>query len=141
MKKLLFIFALAFGIGCSATATAQTAKAVNLNEEAVKNYDGIGGSFLYKLNERESLNVNYALTPKSPSNTAHFFIHTPDARPFSAKIADAKGKTVYTWQPQDQNYMYDADWDIASLKAGVYTVKVFMGKEAKSIHEFSFTKQ
>ncbi len=134
--KYLF---LAFMLGCalSNNSFAQTSSSLN----TVKEFDGVGGHFLYQLNEREKVNVNYSLTPKNPSNTAHFMIHTPSPMPFRANILDASGKKVFSWKPQQQVYLYNADWDISSLKKGNYTVQIFLGDEPKSIYEINFMKQ
>ena len=138
MKKIINILLIVIG---SISAQAQSKAASNANEEAVKNYDGTAGHFEYALNSRERVNVNYALTPRNPVNVAHFMIHTPDPMPFSATIVDAAGKTVYNWKPEQKVYLYNADWNVAALKCGSYTVKVFLENEPKSIYEFQFSKQ
>ncbi|HTN17503.1 MAG TPA: hypothetical protein VL092_07485 [Chitinophagaceae bacterium] len=139
MKRI--ILSLTVLLGCFAVTNAQSKATSNANEDAVKNYDGTAGHFEYALNSRERVNVNYALTPKNPVNVAHFMIHTPDAMPFSATITDASGKTVYSWKPEQKVYLYNADWNVAALKSGSYTVKVFLQNEPKSIYEFQFSKQ
>jgi hypothetical protein len=68
-------------------------------------------------------------------------IQTPDPMPFSATITNASGKVVYTWIPETKVYLYNADWNISSLSSGTYNVNIYMGTEAKSIYQFSFTKQ
>ena len=139
MKKIYYILSIACFL--SVTVEAQPAVTANANEEAVKNYDGTGGHFEYALNDRERINVNYALTPRYPATIAHFMIHTPDPMPFSAVIVDATGKTVYRWKPEQKVYLYHADWNISGLKSGSYTVKVFLENEPKSVFEFRFSKK
>ena len=139
MKRI--ILSLTVLLGCFAVTNAQSKATSNANEDAVKNYDGTAGHFEYALNSRERVNVNYALTPRNPVTTAHFMIHTPDPMPFSATIVDASGKTVYTWKPEQKVYLYNADWNLAALKSGAYTVKVFLQNEPKSVYEFQFSKQ
>lgn len=139
MKKLLFIFTLALGF--TVNAKAQTGAIATQNADAIKNYDGVRGNFEYALNARERVNVNYALTPKNPTTVAHFTVHTPDAMPFWATVSDASGKTVYTWKPEQKVYLYNADWNIASLSAGTYTVKIYLETDKKSIYQFDFTKK
>lgn len=139
MKKLFFVFALALGFAPSTYAQSGIVSAQNA--DAISKYDGIMGHFDYALNAREHVNVNFGLTPKNPTNVAHFMIQTPDPMPFSATVTDASGKVVYTWVPSNKVYLYQADWNVSALKAGAYTVNIYLGKESKSIHQFSFTKQ
>ncbi|MBL7711332.1 MAG: hypothetical protein JNL13_02660 [Chitinophagaceae bacterium] len=138
MKRI--ILSLALMAGCFAAADAQSKPGLNANEEAVKNYDGTAGHFEYALNSRERVNVNFALTPKSPGHSARFMLHTPDPMPFFATIVDASGKTVYRWKPEQKVYLYTADWNLAALKSGSYTVKIFLENDPKSIYEFQFSK-
>lgn len=138
MKQLFLIFALFAGAATS--SFAQSSKPVNQNEEAVKNFDGTGGRFEFALNERERVNVSYALTPKKPTATARFMIHTPMSTAFSAAIVDASGKTVYNWKPQDVAYAYDVNWNLSALAKGEYTVKIFLNNKAESVNEFTFSK-
>ncbi|MFA6152036.1 MAG: hypothetical protein WC716_11990 [Chitinophagaceae bacterium] len=139
MKKLLFIFTMALGLATTSFAQSGTISAQNA--DAIKNFDGIAGNFQYALSAKENLNVNYALTPKVLTSTAHFMLHTPDPMPLSAIITDASGKTVLTWTPETKVYLYNVNWNIASLNSGVYTVKIFMDKDPKSIFQFNFNKQ
>ena len=137
MKKLFVTFAIVLGLG---TVSKAQSAVVNANEEAVKNYDGVRGNFLYPLNDREKVNVNYDLTPKHPTSVAHVTIHTPNPMPFSANITDAAGKVVHTWKPESQVYLYKADWNIEKLPAGKYNVNLFMGDNKQSIYTFQFSK-
>ena len=139
MKNLLFAIALL--LGYSFSVSAQSATVSTQNADAVKNYDGVMGNFSYALSAKESLNVNYSLTPKNPTTVAHLMLHTPDPMPLSAKIMDATGKVVLSWKPEQKVYLYNADLNVSSLTAGTYTVNVFMGTDAKSIHSFNFNKQ
>ena len=139
MKKLFTILFLALGF--SASSSAQSATVSAQNADAVKNYDGVSGNFGYALSASETLNVNYALTPKSPVNTAHLMLHTPNPMPLSAKIMDASGKVVLTWTPETKVYLYNVDLNVSSLKTGTYTVNLYMGTDSKSIYNFSFNKQ
>jgi hypothetical protein len=138
--KRIFLSLTVF-LGCFAVTNAQSKVASNANEDAIRNYDGTAGHFEYALNSRERVNVNFALTPRNPVTVAHFMIHTPDPMPFSATIVDASGKTVYNWKPEQKVYLYHADWNVAALKSGSYTVKVFLENEPKSVYEFQFSKQ
>jgi hypothetical protein len=139
MKNLLLT--LLFGFSFSVGATAQSSSVSSQNADAVRNYDGIMGHFDYVLNSRETMNVNYALTPKNLVNTAHLMLHTPDPMPLSAKIMDAAGKVVLTWVPETKVYLYNTELNIASLASGVYTVHFYMGTDSKSIYNFNFNKQ
>ncbi|HTN16696.1 MAG TPA: hypothetical protein VL092_03380 [Chitinophagaceae bacterium] len=138
MKRI--ILSLAVLSGCFAGAAAQSKTVSNANEEAVKNYDGTAGHFEYALNSRERVNVNFALTPRTPVQSARFALRTPDPMPFSATIVDASGKIVYRWKPEQTTYFYNADWNLDALKSGSYTVKIFLENDPKSIHEFQFSK-
>jgi hypothetical protein len=98
------------------------------------------GRFAYALNEREQVQVSYRLAPLNPSTTAHFMIHTPEAMPFRTTVTNSKNKVVYTWTPQSMVYMQEADWDLSALKAGDYTVNIFLGTDNTRVHYFSFRK-
>lgn len=139
MKKILLTVAVI--IGLFSNVKAQSATIANANQEALKNFDGLRGNFLYALNEREKVNVNYEFTPKSPSAVASMMIHTPNPMPFWATITNASGKTVFTWKPEQQVYLYRANWDIAALPAGSYTVNLFMGEQKGRIFHFQFDKK
>ena len=139
MKKLFFVFALALGFAPSTYAQSGIVSAQNA--EAISKYEGTMGHFDYALNAREHVNVNFGLTPKNPTSVAHFMIQTPDPMPFSAKVSDASGKVVYTWTPANKTYLYQAEWNVSGFKSGTYTVSIYLGKEEKSIYQFSFTKQ
>lgn len=138
MRKILFILAGILGT-CSADALAQTASP--MNTEYDKHFDGLKGRFAYQVKPGEEMQVSYKLTPMSPEKNAHFVLHTPDAMPLHATISNAKGKEVYSWKPQQMVYLYESDWDLSGLKAGEYTVNLFMGTDKSSIYHFSFTKK
>jgi len=142
MKKALFVFTAAILGMCSASVcSAQTASPSSPNEEYVKKIDATMGHFDYKLNERETMNVNYSLSPKTPVNKATFSIQTPDAMPFWANVTNAAGKVVYTWKPEQKVYLYHADWDLSKLSAGEYNVNIYMDGKKSSIYQFKFNKQ
>jgi hypothetical protein len=123
-------------------ANAQSESSVSAqNADAVKNYDGVRGNFGYALSATETMNVNYALTPKNPSTVAHLMLHTPEAMPMSAKIVDATGKVVLTWTPEKKVYLYEVDLNVSALGSGSYTVQLYMGTDKKSMYNFSFNKQ
>lgn len=138
MKSTLLTLVSIFFIGFSSNAQSSIS---SQNAEAVKNYDGISGRFGYALNERETMNVNYSITPKTPTTVAHLMLHTPEAMPLSAKIVDASGKEVLSWVPTQKVYLYNSDLNVSKLVAGTYTVQLFMGDDAKIIHSFNFSKQ
>lgn len=131
---LVSLFFLVLGSNAQSTVSAQ-------NADAVKNYDGVSGRFGYALNERETMNVNYSITPKNPTTVAHMMLHTPEAMPLSAKIMDASGKQVLSWMPEQKVYLYNVDLNVSKLSAGTYTVQLYMGADTKMIHSFNFTKQ
>lgn len=138
MKKLLFIFTIALGFTTASKAQSADISAENAN--AINNYDGVRGNFEYALNDRERVNVNYALNPKNPTTVAHFMLHTPEAMPLWATVTDAAGKVVLTWKPEQKVYLYNADWNVSKLTSGTYTVNVYMDAEKKSIYQFNFSK-
>jgi hypothetical protein len=138
MKKMLLVSSLA--LVCSFASTAQSATISKANADAVTNLDAVAGSFGYALSATETLNVNYSLSPKNPTTTANLMLHTPDPMPLSAKIMDASGKVVLSWTPTNKVYLYQSSLNTSSLKAGVYSVNLYMGSDKKSIHQFTFTK-
>ena len=139
MKKLFLIVVIA--IGFNMDSIAQSATISKANADAINNLDAIAGNFGYALSATETMNVNYSLTPKNPTSTANLMLHTPDPMPLSVKILDESGKTVLSWVPETKVYLYNKSLNLASLKAGTYTVNIFMGADKKSIHQFNFTKQ
>jgi outer membrane lipoprotein-sorting protein len=141
MKKTLFVFTAVLSICSAQICSAQTAATPSQNEEYAKKIDAVRGHFDYKLNEREAVNVNYSLSPKHPTDIAHFSIHTPSPMPFSATVTNAAGKVVYTWKPETQVYLYNADWNLSKLGAGEYNVNVYMDGQKSSIYQFKFSKQ
>lgn len=138
MKKLLFLF---LGAISFATLSKAQSSALNPNEEAVRKLDATAGHFMYSLNDREKVNVNYSLKPLHPVDVAHFMVHTPDAMPFWATISNQSGKVVYTWKPENKVYLYNADWNVSKLKSGEYTVSIYVGADKQSAFQFKFTKQ
>ena len=138
MKKLLL--ASSFVLVCNFSASAQSATISKANADAVAAVDAVAGSFGYALSVTETLNVNYSLSPKNPTTTANLMLHTPDPMPLSAKIMDASGKVVLSWTPTNKVYLYQSSLNTSSLKAGVYSVNLYMGTDKKSIHQFTFTK-
>ena len=139
MKKLLFIFSIV--LFCESSANAQSATISKANADAINSFDGISGNFGYALSATEAMNVNYSLTPKNPTSTANLMLHTPEPMPLSIKIMDESGKTVLSWVPEAKVYLYNKSLNVSSLKAGTYSVNIFMGTDKKSIHQFNFTKQ
>lgn len=139
MKKLFLIVVIA--IGFNMDSMAQSATISKANADAISNLDAVAGNFGYALSATETLNVNYSLSPKSPSTTANLMLHTPNPMPLSAKIMDETGKVVLTWKPETKVYLYQTSLNISSLKVGTYTVNIYMGEDKKSIHQFNFTKQ
>lgn len=139
MKRILLTFAVI--IGLLNNVNAQSASIANANQEALNKFDGIRGNFLYPINDRERVNVNYEFAPKAPSSAASMMIHTPNPMPFWATITNAAGKTVFTWKPEQQVYLYRANWDLKSLPAGSYTVNIFMGEQKGRIYNFQFDKK
>jgi hypothetical protein len=138
MKKLFLIVVIALGFNID--STAQSATISKANADAVAAVDAVAGSFGYALSATETLNVNYSLSPKNPTTTANLMLHTPDPMPLSAKIMDASGKVVLSWTPTNKVYLYQSSLNTSSLKAGVYSVNLYMGTDKKSIHQFTFTK-
>ena len=138
MKKLLSFLSIVLFFGYS--ANAQSATISKANADAINNLDAIVGKFGYALSSTETMNVNYSLSPKNPSTTANLMLHTPNPMPLSAKIMDESGKVVLSWTPDTKVYLYQTSLNISSLKAGIYTVNIFMGTDKKSIHQFNFTK-
>ena len=138
MKKLFLIVVIALGFNID--STAQSATISKANADAVAAVDAVAGSFGYALSTTETLNVNYSLSPKNPTTTANLMLHTPDPMPLSAKIMDASGKVVLSWTPTNKVYLYQSSLNTSSLKAGVYSVNLYMGTDKKSIHQFTFTK-
>lgn len=116
------------------TSTAQTARNIDNATDVNR------GRFAYALNEREQVQVSYSLAPLHPGAAAHFMIHTPDPMPFRATITNNKGKVVYNWTPQQLVHLYEADWNLSGLKAGDYTVNIFLGSDNTRVHYFSFQK-
>lgn len=139
MKRILLTFAVL--IGLLSNVNAQSGSIANANEQALRNYDGIRGNFLYPINDREKVNVNYEFSPKSPTAAASMMIHTPNPMPFWANITNAAGKVVFTWKPEQEVYLYRANWDISTLAAGSYTVNIFMGEQKGRIFNFQFDKK
>jgi hypothetical protein len=138
MKKLFLIVVIALGFNID--STAQSATISKPNADAITNLDAVAGSFGYALSATETLNVNYSLSPKNPSTTANLMLHTPNPMPLSAKIMDQSGKIVLSWTPSSKVYLYQTSLNVSSLKAGVYSVNLYMGEDKKSIHQFTFTK-
>jgi hypothetical protein len=138
MKKLFLIVVIALGFNID--STAQSATISKPNADAIANLDAVAGSFGYALSATETLNVNYSLSPKNPSTTANLMLHTPNPMPLSAKIMDQSGKIVLSWTPSSKVYLYQTSLNVSSLKAGVYSVNLYMGEDKKSIHQFTFTK-
>lgn len=139
MKRILLTFAVIMGLFTN--VKAQAVSAPNANQEALLKFDGIGGNFLYPINEREKVNVNYQFAPKSPTTEASVMIHTPNPMPFWATITDKSGKTMFTWKPETQVYLYEVKWNLAALPAGSYTVNLFMGEQKGRIFNFQFDKK
>lgn len=137
MKKLLLLAA--FSIGATQYTKAQTVS--NPNEEFIKNMNAIMGHFELPINERERVNVNYGLKPKSPSAEATFSLHTPTPMPFTANVTDASGKVVKSWKPEQEAYIYDVKWDLSKLKPGEYYVNIFYNGSSERAFQFAFTKQ
>jgi hypothetical protein len=138
MKKLFLIVVIALGFNID--STAQSATISKPNADAITNLNAVSGSFGYALSATETLNVNYSLSPKNPSTTANLMLHTPNPMPLSAKIMDQSGKIVLSWTPSSKVYLYQTSLNVSSLKAGVYSVNLYMGEDKKSIHQFTFTK-
>lgn len=139
MKKILLTVAVILAL--FSDLSAQSSSIANANQEALKNFDGIRGNFLYPINDREKVNVNYEFAPKSPAAAASMMIHTPNPMPFWATITNASGKTVFTWKPEQQVYLYRVNWDLSVLPAGSYTVNLFMGEQKGRIFNFPFDKK
>ena len=139
MKKLFLIVVIA--IGFNMDSIAQSATISKANADAINNLDAIVGKFGYALSSTETMNVNYSLSPKTPSTTANLMLHTPNPMPLSAKIMDESGKVVLSWSPETKVYLYQTSLNISSLKVGIYTLNIYMGEDKKSIHQFNFTKQ
>jgi hypothetical protein len=133
MKKALILFS-CLCVFTHTASLAQTARNIDTDTDVTK------GRFAYALNEREQVQVSYRLSPLNPSTTAHFMIHTPEAMPFRTTVTNSKNKVVYTWTPQSMVYMQEADWDLSALKAGDYTVNIFLGTDNTRVHYFSFRK-
>jgi len=127
-------------VGLSLAAKAKTSAIAPANAEYIKAMDVTAGRFEYKLNEREAVNVNYSLSPKHPVDKAQFSLHTPDPMPFWANVTNASGKVVYTWKPENKVYLYNAAWDLSGLKAGDYTVNIYLDGQKNSVYKFSFSK-
>jgi len=140
MKQVLIIFGLSGMLCCNLKVSAQTsASAPILNTNTQPAFDGTKGTFMYALNAREQVVVNYQLTPLHPSDKARFMIHTPDPMPFYAEITNEKEKVVFKWHPVQMVYLYEAEWDLSGLKKGQYLVHIFQGTDKQSAHQFPLT--
>jgi hypothetical protein len=93
-----------------------------------------GGWFNYWTG-KDSVGINYSVSPLKASGKLHIDLHTPDPGPFWIRISDASGKTVQQWKPEQLNYKLDMDLDIAQLPAGDYVCHICCGNDqnARSI--------
>lgn len=130
MKKLFFALAL---ICAGATVYAQS---------SLQHNDPNAGHFdIVKTTTKgvERINVNYSITAPPIYNTLRLNLNTPDPMAMSAKIVNTGGHTVLTWKPEQANYTYGVDLDIAALKAGKYTIDVY-GPDNSKVFSIPFEK-
>lgn len=130
MRVVLFIF-LTF---ISTTVFSQGIDNENVKAQMELEKKGYFGHFDYKLDEVHSINVNYSITPKVPSNTVFFSLHTPEDRPLNIVITNTQGKKLVDANFTRNEYIKEGTFDLSKLKAGKYIYLIqWEGKEAFEI--------
>jgi len=134
MKKIFLLLALA---SLNYMATAQTARQTEADPTR------IWGHFdIIKMTSKgeEHINVNYNLTPKPVGNTLNVNLNTPNPLMLSMKVADAAGRTKYSWKPEQAAPNYNKQFDLTTLASGVYVLNVYDGNNNK-VYSIPFSKQ
>lgn len=134
MKKIFLLLALA---SLSNLATGQTAR------QSEADATRIWGHFdVIKMTSKgeEHINVNYNLTPKQIGNTLNVNLNTPNPMLLSLKIADAAGRTKYSWKPEQALANYNKQFDLTVLTGGVYVLNIYDGDNNK-VYSVPFNKQ
>lgn len=119
---------------------ARAQKINPINERAAKSFDGIRGFADYVLSSSERINVNYSMSPKSPSSSVHFTLSTANPMRFRVIIRNEAGKVVLDWSPEQVSHSYILDWDITRFSPGNYNLDIYGRDDAASFTQLAFTK-
>lgn len=132
MRKIIFTLSLLSSVGVFAQQS-------NKEAAALLEQKGYFGYFGYQLDEKHNINVNYAFSPKVPTNEIEISLHTPEPRPLSLKIVDLSGTTKLDWKPEQNLYLLKDKIDVSQLPAGRY--KYIIMWEDKKVYEIPFEKK
>lgn len=132
MKKLLLSICLLSTVGAFAQQS-------NKEAVAIMEQKGYFGHFGYQLDEIHNINVNYAITPRVPTNEIQLTLHTPEPRPLSLVIEDMNGNAKLTWKPQQAVYLHETKVDVSALPAGKYKYVIMWAD--KNAFEIPFEKK
>lgn len=135
MKKILFVLALF----ASASISAQGIENENIKAKKELEKKGYFGHFDYKLDDIHAVNVNYSITPKVPTSTATFSLHTPEDRPLSIVVTNSQGKQLISGEFSRNEYIKEGTLNLSSLKPGKYIYVIKW--EDKEAFEIPFEKK
>lgn len=130
MKKIILVISL-LTLGANSLFAQE-----NENLKAVKEMEkkGFFGNFNYRYDDIHTINVNYSITPRIPTDKVNFTLHTPEARPLSIAIVNNEGVKVRSWTPDVQHYILEGSLDVTTLPKGKYAyIILWDNKEAYRI--------
>jgi uncharacterized membrane protein (UPF0136 family) len=88
----------------------------------------------------QHVNVNYTLSPAPFTSVAHLLLNSAEPRVFNVDLVSATGTVLMSWTPTVLSHQYEHDFNISSLPAGSYEMRIRKYHTTEVLHTVSFSK-